>query len=64
MTPPERAVPRPTKKSTSPAERSAELTETQRRLKREAAERRLQAADGRESRTAQRSATGKTRRRG
>ena len=45
MTPPQRAVPRQTKKSASPAERSEELAEIQRRLKREAAERRLQSAD-------------------
>lgn len=65
MTPPQRAVPRPTKKSASPAERSAEFTNTQRRLKRGAAERRPQAADEVASkRTARRSATGKTRGRG
>jgi hypothetical protein len=45
MTPPQRAVPRQTKKSASPAERSEELAEIQRRLKREAAERRLQSDD-------------------
>jgi hypothetical protein len=41
MTPPEASYPRPPKpRSASPAERSAEFAETQRRLKREAAERR------------------------
>jgi hypothetical protein len=44
MTPPQRAFPRVAKKSASPAERSAEFSETQRRLKREAADRRLEAA--------------------
>ena len=65
MTPPQRAVPGPTRKSASPAERSAEFAKIQRRLKREAAERRLQAADQVAStRTARRSETGKTRGRG
>jgi hypothetical protein len=65
MTPPQRAVRLPTKNSASPAERSAEFTNSQRRLKREAAERRLGAADKVAStRTARRSATGKTRGRG
>ena len=65
MTPPQRAVPRPAQKSASPADRSAEFIETQRRLKREAAERRLKAADDAAStRPARRSATGKTRKRG
>jgi hypothetical protein len=44
MTPPRRVLPVPTKKSASPAERSAEFTETQRRLKAEAEERRLASA--------------------
>jgi hypothetical protein len=39
--PPPRSVPRPPKKTASPAERSEEFAEVQRRLKREAAERRL-----------------------
>ena len=61
MTPPQRTAPRPM----SPADRSAEFTETQRRLKREAAERRLKAVDDAAStRPARRSATGKTRKRG
>jgi hypothetical protein len=61
MTPPRRAIPGPTKKSASPAERSAEFAEAQRRLKREAAERRLQAADKVAStQSSRRSATGKT----
>lgn len=65
MTPPHRAVPRPTRKSPLPAERSAEFTQTQRRLKREAAERRLQAVDTvANTRTPRRSATGKARGRG
>ena len=65
MTPPQRAVPRPTQKSTSPAERSAEFTEIQHRLKREAAERRLKAVDDAAStRPARGSATAKTRKRG
>jgi hypothetical protein len=59
MTPPNRAVPRPPKKSASPAERSEELAEIQRRLKAEAAERRLKAAD--KVPTPRRSVTGKTR---
>ena len=57
MTPPQRAFPRPAKKSASPAERSEEFAETQRRLKREAAERRA-------ATTAARSSTGKPRGRG
>jgi hypothetical protein len=60
MTPPQRAFPRPTKKSASPAERSEEFAETQRRLKQEAAERRLQSAPT----TSPRSGTRKTRARG
>jgi hypothetical protein len=60
MTPPQRAFPRPTKKSASPAERSEEFAETQRRLKREAAERRLQSVPS----TAPRSGSGKSRPRG
>jgi hypothetical protein len=43
MTRPDRSLPRVPKKSASPAERSEEFTEIQRRLKAEAAERRLQA---------------------
>ena len=62
MTPPQRAVPRPTHKPSTPADRSAELMETQRRLKREAAERRLKAAD--DARPAEGSAAGKPRTRG
>ena len=65
MTPPQHAVPRPTPRSASLADRGAEFIETQRRLKREAAERRLMAADDAAStRPARRSATGKTRKRG
>ena len=65
MTPTQRAVRRPTQRSASPAERSAEFMETQRRLKREAAERRLKAADEAASTPpARRSATGKARKRG
>jgi hypothetical protein len=41
MTSPKRVPPGPAKKSASPADRSAEFAETQRRLKAEAAERRL-----------------------
>jgi hypothetical protein len=63
MTPPQRAVPRLTHKSASPAERSEEFAETQRRLKREAAERRLQRA-GQAASTPRRSGTGKARRSG
>jgi hypothetical protein len=44
MTPPQPAFPRPAKKSPSPAERSEEFAEIQRRLKQEAAERRIQSA--------------------
>ena len=45
MTPPQGSFPRPPKRgSASPAERSAEFAATQRRLKDEAAERRLRAA--------------------
>ena len=40
MTQPNRAMPRVPKKSASPAERSEEFAETQRRLKQEAADRR------------------------
>jgi hypothetical protein len=47
VTPPQGSFPRPRPKSASPAERSAEFAETQRRLKLEAAERRLQSADPR-----------------
>jgi hypothetical protein len=61
VTPPQPAVPRQTKKSVSPAERSEELAEIQRRLKREAAERRLQSVD---KPTTPRSGSGKPRRRG
>jgi hypothetical protein len=42
MPAPKRTFPPPKPKSASPADRSAEFTETQRRLKREAAERRDQ----------------------
>jgi hypothetical protein len=46
MTPPEGSMPRPQRpRSASPAERSEEFAETQRRLKQEAAERRLQASN-------------------
>jgi hypothetical protein len=45
MTQPRRAMPGTAKKSASPAERSEEFAEAQRRLKREAAERRVKAAD-------------------
>jgi hypothetical protein len=45
MTPPQGSAPRPRPRAASPAERSAEFLETQRRLKEEAAERRSQAAD-------------------
>ena len=46
MTRPQGSSPRPPKpKSASPAERSEELAEVQRRLKHEAAERRRQAAN-------------------
>ena len=45
MTSPQRPVPRLAKKSASPAERSEEFAETQRRLKREAAERRSQSSE-------------------
>jgi hypothetical protein len=48
MTQPNRAMPRVPKKSASPADRSAEFAETQRRLKQEAAERR-QAAGGKKA---------------
>jgi hypothetical protein len=61
MTQPQRAVPRQAKKSASPAERSEEFAEIQRRLKREAAERRLQSAS---TKTPPRSTKGKTRGRG
>jgi hypothetical protein len=45
MTPPQGSFPRPPKpKSSTPAERGAEFAEAQRRLKEEAAERRLKAA--------------------
>jgi hypothetical protein len=65
MTPPQRPVPRPAKKSASPADRSEEFTETQRRLKREAAERRLKSTGPiAGSRNPGRSATGKSRGRG
>jgi hypothetical protein len=65
VTPPQRAVPRPTQKSASPADRSARFIETQRRLKRKAAERRLNATDDAAiTRPGRRSATGKTRKRG
>jgi hypothetical protein len=44
MTPPQNPPPRPPRpKSASPAERSAEFADTQRRLKDEAAQRRLEA---------------------
>ena len=43
MTRPDRSLPRVPKKSASPAERSEEFTEIQRKLKAEAAERRLKA---------------------
>jgi hypothetical protein len=43
----QRPIPRMPKKSASPADRSAEFTEIQRRLKREAAERRVQAGETR-----------------
>jgi hypothetical protein len=58
MAPPQPAFPRPAKKSASPAERSEELAEVQRRLKREAAERRLQ-SDG--TRTSPRAGSSKSR---
>jgi hypothetical protein len=46
MTPPQSSFPRPQKpRSASPAERSEEFAEAQRRLKREAAERRSKAAN-------------------
>ena len=45
MTSPQRPVPRLAKKSASPADRSEEFAETQRRLKREAAERRSQSSE-------------------
>ena len=66
MTPPEVPYSRPSRpRSASPADRGAEFAETQRRLKREAAERRQQAAErGVEARPARRSASGKTRGRG
>jgi hypothetical protein len=45
MTPPQGSSPRPPRpKSASPAERSAEFADVQRRLKQDAAERRLKAA--------------------
>jgi hypothetical protein len=65
VTPPQRAVPRPTQRSASPADRSADLIETQRRLKREAAERRVKASgDAASARPGRRSAAGKTWKRG
>jgi hypothetical protein len=65
VTPPERSAPRPTPRSASPADRSAGFIETQRRLKREAAERRLKAADDAASTPPDRSsATQKPRKRG
>jgi hypothetical protein len=46
MTPPQGSSPRPPRpRAASPAERSAEFLETQRRLKEEAAERRRRAAE-------------------
>ena len=53
MTPPHHSSPRPPKpRSASPAERSAEFAEAQRRLKREAAERRDRAtSEPREARS-------------
>jgi hypothetical protein len=63
MTQPHRAVPRLTKKSPSPADRSEEFAEVQRRLKREAAERRVKST-GTARRTPPRAATGKARGRG
>jgi hypothetical protein len=65
MTSPRRVPPVPAKKSASPADRSAEFTETQRRLKAEAAERRLRnAPKDTSARPPRRSATTKTRGRG
>ena len=49
MAPPQPSFPNRSKKSASPAERSEEFMETQRRLKAEAAERRLQSAGTRKA---------------
>jgi hypothetical protein len=54
----------PKPKSASPAERGAEFAETQRRLKREAAERRLKAVDRPDARPSGRTTAGKSRGRG
>jgi len=64
MTSPRRVPPGPAKKSASPADRSAEFAETQRRLKAEAAERRLSAAKDAGARPPRRSAASKPRTRG
>ena len=67
MTPPEGSPQRPPRpRSASPAERAVEFAETQRRLKREAAERRLQAANrvAPDPNPARRSPAGKARGRG
>jgi hypothetical protein len=57
MTPPQGSFPRPSRpKSPSPAERSVELADAQRRLKREAAERRLLAEQRNAGEPAQRPA--------
>lgn len=63
MTPSEGSVPRRQRpRSASPAERGAEFAETQRRLKREAAERRVEAANRGEDRSpAPPSPTGRSR---
>jgi len=53
MTPPQGSSPRPPRpRSASPAERSVELQEAQRRMKEEAAERRAQAAKNGDGKTA------------
>ena len=51
MTPPQGSAPRPRPRAASPAERSEEFLETQRRLKQEAAERRLRASEDDPKRT-------------
>jgi|tagenome__1003787_1003787.scaffolds.fasta_scaffold20946060_3 hypothetical protein len=63
MTQPRRAMPGTAKKSASPAERSEEFAEAQRRLKREAAERRLKAGD-KVAKPTRRSTSSKPRERG
>jgi hypothetical protein len=61
MAPPQPSYPSRSKKSASPADRSEEFMETQRRLKAEAAERRLQSTG---TRKAPRPSSGKPRERG